>query len=55
MNYPDMPKIIDYVSQAYDALESNHEELGKWFGEHMKDNGYTGMNLDFRNRMLFTP
>lgn len=42
MNDPEMPKIAENISYAYNTLESNHEEIGQWFGEYMRDNGYIG-------------
>ena len=42
MNDPEMPKIAENISYAYNTLESNHDEIGQWFGEYMRDNGYIG-------------
>lgn len=42
INDPDMPKIAENIAHAYNTMDSNHEELGQWFGEYMKESGYIG-------------
>jgi MFS family permease len=44
INDENMPKLRQDVSDAYaQSMEgTTHEEMGKWFGEYMKQNGYVG-------------
>ncbi len=41
-NDPDMKKLVENTTKSYSIMDSNHEELGKWFADYLKDNGYIG-------------
>ena len=38
-------KLIYALNNAYpDEMQNLHREIGEWFGDYMKDNGYIGAN-----------